>query len=83
LVQSGEGQLHLGLNAGCAQYPATVRVVDDVLQHRHLSHTGLTRSTTVSLWTERTAATRSSSARFRASADQPKGAHGRTPAHFR
>jgi hypothetical protein len=23
LVQSGEGQLHLGLNAGCAQYPAT------------------------------------------------------------
>jgi hypothetical protein len=41
LVQSGEGQLHLGLSAGCAQYPATVRVVDDVLQQRHLSHTGL------------------------------------------
>jgi hypothetical protein len=41
LVQSGEGQLHRGLSAGCAQYPATVRVVDDVRQQRHLSHTGL------------------------------------------
>lgn len=76
-VHSGEGQLHLGLNADYAQYPTTLRVVDDVLPQRRLADTGLAPQH------KRLALARPNSrhevvqrARFRASTYQPDGTHG-------
>ena len=41
LVQAGEGQLHLRLDAGGAHHPAARRLLDQVLQQRRLAHARL------------------------------------------
>ena len=41
-MQAGEGELHLGLHAGCAHHPELRRLLDEVLEQRRLADTRLT-----------------------------------------
>jgi hypothetical protein len=41
-MQTGEGQLHLGLHTSGPRDPATLRLLDQIIKQRRFTYTGLT-----------------------------------------